>query len=63
MANEGKGPLVWIQNAAVLSGFSIRHFRRVVKEERIRTVQIGKKIFLVGVDFRRWQANQKPKIN
>ena len=52
-----------IPNAAELAGFSVRHFRRIIQEERIRIVQIGRKFFILGADFDRWQAAQKAKAS
>ena len=51
-----------IPNAAGLAGFSVRHFRRIIEDERIRIVQIGRKFFIMGTDFERWQANKKMKV-
>jgi len=51
-----------IPNAAGLAGFSVRHFRRIIEEERIRIVQIGRKFFIMGADFERWQASRKTKV-
>ena len=52
-----------IPNAAELAGFSVRHFRRIIEEERIRIVQIGRKFFILGADFERWQASKRPKLS
>ena len=52
-----------IPNAAGLAGFSVRHFRRIIEEERIRIVQIGRKFFILGADFERWQAQKKSKVS
>jgi hypothetical protein len=52
-----------IPNAAGLAGFSVRHFRRIIEEERIRIVQIGRKFFIMGADFERWQAEKQLKVN
>jgi len=52
-----------IPNAAELAGFSVRHFRRIIEEERIRIVQIGRKFFILGADFERWQQAKKPKLS
>jgi len=52
-----------IPNAAELAGFSVRHFRRIIEEERIRSVQIGRKFFILGVDFERWQQTKKAKVS
>ena len=51
-----------IPNAAELAGFSVRHFRRIIEDERIRVVQIGRKFFILGSDFERWQATKRPKV-
>jgi len=37
--------------AAELAGFSIRHFRRIIEEDRIPIVQIGPEIFHSGRIF------------
>ena len=50
-----------IPNAAELAGFSVRHFRRIIEEERIRIIQIGRKFFILGADFERWQATKKAR--
>ncbi len=52
-----------IPNAAELAGFSVRHFRRIIEEERIRIVQIGRKFFILGVDFERWQETKRTKVS
>jgi excisionase family DNA binding protein len=52
-----------IPNAAELAGFSVRHFRRIIEEERIRIVQIGRKFFILGADFERWQMNKHDKAS
>ena len=52
-----------IPNAAELAGFSVRHFRRIIEEERIRIVQIGRKFFILGADFERWQSSKKVKVS
>jgi excisionase family DNA binding protein len=52
-----------IPNAAELAGFSVRHFRRIIEEERIRIVQIGRKFFILGSDFERWHATKRSKAS
>jgi hypothetical protein len=52
-----------IPNAAGLAGFSVRHFRRIIEEERIRIVQIGRKFFILGADFERWQTEKRVKVS
>jgi hypothetical protein len=50
-----------IPNAAELAGFSVRHFRRIIEDERMRIIQIGRKFFILGADFERWQAGKRQK--
>jgi hypothetical protein len=52
-----------IPNAAGLAGFSVRHFRRIIEEERIKIVQIGRKFFIMGADFERWQIGKGAKVH
>jgi excisionase family DNA binding protein len=51
-----------IPNAAKIAGFSVRHFRRIIEDESIRIVQIGRKFFIMGADFERWLENRKIKV-
>jgi len=50
-----------IPTAAEMAGFSIRHFRRIIEEDRIPIVQIGRKFFILGRDFSNWESSQKMK--
>ena len=50
-----------IPTAAELAGFSIRHFRRIIEEDRIPIVQIGRKFFILGRDFTTWESSKKVK--
>lgn len=52
-----------IPNAAGIAGFSVRHFRRIIEDEQIRIVQIGRKFFILGADFERWQATNTRKAS
>ena len=47
-------PLLGMARAAKLSGFSLRHFRRVAKEHQIRVIHIGRKSFILTSDLIRW---------
>ena len=47
-----------IPSAAVQAGFSSRHFRRIIEEDRIPVMQIGRKFFIVGRDFEAWQVTR-----
>jgi len=50
-----------IPTAAEMAGFSLRHFRRIIEEDQIPVIQIGRKFFILGRDFSTWKAGQKPK--
>jgi hypothetical protein len=50
-----------IPTAAEMAGFSLRHFRRIIEEDSIPIVQIGRKFFILGRDFTNWQASKKVK--
>ena len=44
-----------------MAGFSLRHFRRIIEEDSIPIVQIGRKFFILGRDFTSWQENKEGK--
>ena len=50
-----------IPTAAEMAGFSLRHFRRIIEEDRIPIIQIGRKFFILGRDFSSWQETKKGK--
>ena len=50
-----------IPTAAEMAGFSLRHFRRIIEEDRIPIVQIGRKFFILGRDFTNWESSKKVK--
>ena len=50
-----------IPTAAELAGFSIRHFRRIIEEDHIPIVQIGRKFFILGRDFLTWESSKREK--
>jgi len=50
-----------IPTAAELAGFSIRHFRRIIEEDRIPIIQIGRKFFILGRDFSTWETTKKSR--
>jgi len=52
-----------IPTAAGMAGFSLRHFRRIIEEDRIPIVQIGRKFFILGRDFTSWESSRKAKVN
>ena len=52
-----------IPTAAGMAGFSLRHFRRIIEEDRIPIIQIGRKFFILGRDFSNWESNRRPRGN
>jgi len=52
-----------IPTAAEMAGFSIRHFRRIIEEDQIPIVQIGRKFFILGRDFITWESSKRAKRN
>ena len=52
-----------IPTAAEMAGFSIRHFRRIIEEDGIPIVQIGRKFFILGRDFQSWVTTKGEKRN
>jgi hypothetical protein len=50
-----------IPTAAEMAGFSLRHFRRIIEEDSIPIVQIGRKFFILGRDFTSWQEGKEGK--
>ena len=50
-----------IPTAAEMAGFSLRHFRRIIEEDSIPIVQIGRKFFILGRDFTSWQESKETK--
>ena len=47
-----------IPNAAELAGFSVRHFRRIIEEDKIPVMQIGRKLFIVARDLEAWKSTK-----
>jgi hypothetical protein len=52
-----------IPTAAGLAGFSLRHFRRIIEEDNIPIVQIGRKFFILGRDFSSWEEGRRSRAN
>ena len=47
-----------IPSAAQLAGFSARHFRKIIEEDAIPVMKIGRKLFIVSENLERWRAIQ-----
>ena len=52
-----------VPTAAEMAGFSIRHFRRIIEEDRIPIMQIGRKFFILSRDFNSWETAKRGKKN
>ena len=47
-----------ITSAAYEAGYSSRHFRRIIEEDRIPVMQIGRKCFIIARDLEAWKATR-----
>jgi hypothetical protein len=47
-----------ISTAAFQAGYSTRHFRRIIEEDRIPVLQIGRKMFVLTRDLEAWKATK-----
>jgi hypothetical protein len=47
-----------IASAAFEAGYSPRHFRRIIEEDRIPVLQIGRKFFILSRDLEAWKATK-----
>lgn len=50
-----------VPRAARMAGFSIRHFRRIIEEDEIPIMQIGRKFFIVAANFEAWKEKHGNK--
>ncbi len=47
-----------IPTAAFQAGYSPRHFRRIIEEDRIPVMKIGRKFFIVANDLEVWKSTR-----
>ena len=47
-----------IPSAAFQAGYSPRHFRRIIEEDHIPIMQIGRKFFIVARDLEAWKSTR-----
>jgi hypothetical protein len=47
-----------ITSAAFMAGYSPRHFRKIIEEDRIPVTQIGRKYFIVSSDLEAWKSTK-----
>lgn len=45
--------------AATRAGFSVRHFRRIIEDEAIPTLRLGRKCFILASDFEEWKEARR----
>jgi hypothetical protein len=54
----GQRTFLEMSNAAADAGFSLRHFRRIIRDKGIRRVKIGRRFFVLGEDLQRWKSER-----
>ena len=47
-----------LPTAAFQAGYSPRHFRKIIEEDRIPVMQIGRKCFIVERDLEAWKSTR-----
>jgi hypothetical protein len=47
-----------ISSAAFQAGYSPRHFRRIIEEDQIPVLQIGRKFFILTRDLEEWKSTK-----
>jgi len=47
-----------ISSAAFEAGYSPRHFRRIIEEDHIPVLQIGRKFFILSRDLEAWKTTK-----
>ena len=47
-----------IPSAALQAGYSSRHFRRIIEEDRIPVMRIGRKFFIIVRDLEAWKSTR-----
>ena len=57
-ADNGRKKLLDIPTAAHEAGYSLRHFRRIIEEDQIPVMEIGRKFFIVARDLDEWKATR-----
>ena len=50
--------LLDLPTAAFQAGYSLRHFRKIIEEDRIPVMQIGRKVYIVGRDLDEWKSTR-----
>lgn len=50
-----------IPEAASQAGFSVRHFRRIVEEDKIPVMRVGRKMFILVKDLEQWKITHGKK--
>jgi excisionase family DNA binding protein len=55
--------IVGIQKAAEMSGLSVRHFRRLIQEDGLRVIKIGRRLFIVTSDLSYWAKSRNLQVD
>jgi hypothetical protein len=55
---KGQKNFLDIPSAAYAAGYSSRHFRRIIEEDRIPVMQIGRKCFIIARDLEAWKSTR-----
>ena len=48
-----------IPSAACHAGYSTRHFRRIIEEDGIPVMRVGRKLFILNADFLKWSSTRE----
>ena len=59
VAVKPQGKFLDLPTAAFQAGYSSRQFRKIIEEDRIPVMQIGRKFFILGRDFENWQLTHR----
>jgi excisionase family DNA binding protein len=54
--------IVGIETAARMSGLSVRHFRRLIDEDGLRVIRIGRRLFIVSADLSHWAKSRNLQV-
>jgi hypothetical protein len=52
-----------ISDAAGHAGYSVRHFRRIIEQDGIPVLRIGRKFFILNADFIQWSSTREISVS
>ena len=50
--------LLDVPTAAYEAGYATRHFRKIIEEDAIPVLEIGRKLFIMPADFEAWKTTK-----